>query len=105
MSYYDFGDILKSLRKVKNLTQSELGKHVGLSKAVISKYETGMGYPDFETVTRLAKYFGVTTDYLLGVCAENRKTIDVSGLTESQTELITRTVAELVKANEKVKNK
>lgn len=99
MSYYDFGDILKSLRKRNNLTQSELGRHIGLSKAVISKYETGIGYPDFKTVIRLAKYFGVTTDYLLG--AENGKTIDVSGLTESQTELITRTVAELVKANEK----
>jgi len=103
MSYYDFGEILKSLRKRGGLTQSELGRHIGLSKAVISKYETGIGYPNFETLIHIAKYFGVSTDYLLG--AENGKSIDISGLTESQTELIPRTVAEFVKANEKEKNK
>lgn len=99
MSYYDFGEILKSLRKRNGLTQSELGRHVGLSKAVVSKYETGIGYPNFETLIRIAKYFGVTTDYLLG--EENIKTVDVSELTESQAEIIHRTVAEFAKANKK----
>lgn len=99
MSYYDFGDILKTLRKNNGLTQSELGRHVGLSKAVVSKYETGIGYPNFETLIRIAKYFGVTTDYLLG--EENVKTVDVSELTESQAEIIHRTVAEFAKANKK----
>ncbi|MBD5115731.1 MAG: helix-turn-helix transcriptional regulator [Ruminococcaceae bacterium] len=99
MSYYDFGEILKSLRKQSGLTQSELGRRVGLSKAVVSKYETGIGYPNFETLIRIAKYFGVTTDYLLG--EESGKTVDVSELTESQAELIHRTVAEFVKANKK----
>lgn len=99
MSYYDFGEILKSLRKQNGLTQSELGRHVGLSKAVVSKYETGIGYPNFETLIRIAKYFGVTTDYLLG--EEKGKTVDVSELTESQAEIIHRTVAEFAKANKK----
>lgn len=99
MSYYDFGDILKTLRKNNGLTQSELGRHVGLSKAVVSKYETGIGYPNFETLIRIAKYFGVTTDYLLG--EEKGKTVDVSELTESQAEIIHRTVAEFAKANKK----
>lgn len=99
MSYYDFGDILKTLRKNNGLTQSELGRRVGLSKAVVSKYETGIGYPNFETLIRIAKYFGVTTDYLLG--EENIKTVDVSELTESQAEIIHRTVAEFAKANKK----
>lgn len=99
MSYYDFGDILKTLRKNNGLTQSELGRRVGLSKAVVSKYETGIGYPNFETLIRIAKYFGVTTDYLLG--EENVKTVDVSELTESQAEIIHRTVAEFAKANKK----
>ncbi|MBD5103388.1 MAG: helix-turn-helix transcriptional regulator [Ruminococcaceae bacterium] len=99
MSYYDFGDILKTLRKNNGLTQSELGRHVGLSKAVVSKYETGIGYHNFETLIRIAKYFGVTTDYLLG--EEKGKTVDVSELTESQAEIIHRTVAEFAKANKK----
>ncbi len=99
MSYYDFGEILKSLRKREGLTQSELGRHVGLSKAVVSKYETGIGYPNFETLICIAKYFGVTTDYLLG--AESVKTIDVSELTDSQLESVQRIVNEFKKANEK----
>ena len=97
MSYYDFGEILKSLRKREGLTQSELGRHVGLSKAVVSKYETGIGYPNFETLICIAKYFGVTTDYLLGV--ETTNVLDVSGLTESQHEAVHRTVNEFKKAN------
>lgn len=99
MSYYDFGDILKNLRKNNGLTQSELGRHVGLSKAVISKYETGIGYPNFETLIRIAEYFGITTDYLLGV--ENGKMVDVSGLNESQIEAVHRIIAEFSKANKK----
>lgn len=103
MSYFDFGYILRSLRKRSGLSQSELGKHIGLSKSVISNYENGINYPDYENLLRIAKYFGVTTDYLLG--AQNIKTIDVSGLTESQIELMNHTIAEFVKANEKIKNK
>ncbi len=99
MSYYDFGDILKELRKNRGLTQSELGRHVGLSKAVVSKYETGIGYPNFETLICLARYFGVTTDYLLG--AESGKTVDISDLTDSQAEVVHRTVTEFIKANKK----
>ncbi len=99
MSYYDFGDILKELRKNKGLTQSELGRHVGLSKAVVSKYETGIGYPNFETLICIAKYFGVTTDYLMGV--ESGNTVDISGLTDSQAQVIHQTVSEFIKANEK----
>lgn len=67
MNVCDFGAVLKQLRKSHNLTQQELGLHIGLSKAVISKYENGMGYPTFDILILIADYFGVTTDYLLGV--------------------------------------
>ena len=99
MNVCDFGIILKELRKSHNLTQTELGLRVGLSKAVVSKYETGMGYPTFDVLIRIADYFGVTTDYLLGV--SNGKTIDVSSLTETQVETIHRIIAEFNKANKK----
>lgn len=99
MNYCNFSEILKNLRKTNGLTQKELGEHVGLSKAVVSKYENGMGYPTFDTLIRIAKYFGVTTDYLLGV--EAASALDVSGLTESQLEAVHRTVNEFKKANKK----
>ena len=99
MSYYDFGEILRSLRKQSGLTQSELGRRVGLSKAVVSKYENGMGYPTFDTLIRIARIFSVTTDYLLGV--ESGNILDVSGLSDSQLEAVQRTVNEFKKVNEK----
>lgn len=99
MNYCDFGSTLKQLRKNRNLTQKELGLKIGLSKAVISKYETGMGYPTFDVLIQIARYFGVTTDYLLGVSGS--KTIDVSALTNEQTHIIQQLVSEFTKANKK----
>lgn len=97
MNVCDFGAVLKQLRKSHNLTQEELGLRIGLSKAVVSKYENGIGYPTFDTLIQMADYFGVTTDYLLGV-AKN-KTIDVSSLNESQIEAVQRIVAEFNRDN------
>lgn len=99
MNYCDFGENLKKLRKSRNLTQKELGAKVGLSKAVVSKYETSMGYPTFDVLIRIAQYFGVTTDYLLGV--GGCKTVDVSNLTDSQIDTIHQIIAEFSKINAK----
>lgn len=99
MNVCDFGAVLKQLRKSRSLTQKELGAHIGLSKAVISKYENGMGYPSYDTLLLLARYFGVSTDYLLG--AESGKTVDVSGLTDAQVDAVRRIISELKRANGK----
>ena len=97
MNVCDFGSVLKQLRKSHGLTQAELGGRVGLSKAVVSKYENGMGFPTFDVLIRIADYFGVTTDYMLGVA--KGKTVDVSMLTDSQIETIHRIIAEFNNAN------
>ena len=97
MTYCEFGEILKNLRKGRGMTQSELGAKIGLSKAVISKYETGLGYPSFDVLIRIAQYFGVSTDYMLGVAAS--KSMDITGLTESQADALHRLVSELRTAN------
>lgn len=99
MNICDFGTVLRQLRKSHNLTQKELGLRIGLSKAVISKYENGIGYPTFDMLIQIADYFGVTTDYLLGV--EKNKTIDVSNLSETQIETLQRLIAEFNKDNNK----
>lgn len=96
MNYCNFGEILKNLRKSRNLTQKELGAKIGLSKAVVSKYENGLGYPTYDVLIRIAQYFGVTTDYLLGVTSG--KTVDVSNLTDSQINAIHQLIAEFNKA-------
>ena len=99
MNYCDFGAALKQLRKSHNLTQAELGAKVGLSKAVVSKYENSMGYPSLDVLVRIAAYFGVTTDHLLGVAG--KRTIDVTGLTDSQIAALHALIAEFHKANKK----
>lgn len=97
MTYCEFGEVLKTLRKGRGMTQSELGSKIGLSKAVISKYETGLGYPSFDVLIRISQFFGVSTDYMLGVAGT--KALDISGLTESQADAVHRLVAELRVAN------
>lgn len=97
MNCCDFGENFKKLRKSRNLTQKEMGAKIGLSKAVVSKYENGMGYPTYDVLIRIAQYFGVTTDYLLGVASG--KTVDVSTLTDSQIDTIHQLIAEFNKAN------
>lgn len=97
MTYCNFGDVLRTLRKGRGMTQSELGAQIGLSKAVISKYETGLGYPSFDVLIRISQFFGVSTDYMLGVAGS--KTMDISGLTESQADALHRLAAELRFAN------
>lgn len=99
MNLSDFGDNLKHLRKSRGLTQKDFGARVGLSKAVVSKYESGMGYPSLDVLARIALYFGVTTDYLVGVA--RGKTIDVSDLTDSQITTVHQIIAEFKAANQK----
>ena len=60
------GKRLKRLRNEKKLTQSELGKIINVSKVSISGYESGDRTPDTDNLRRLADYFEVTSDYLLG---------------------------------------
>ncbi|MDD2401970.1 MAG: helix-turn-helix transcriptional regulator [Clostridia bacterium] len=61
-----FGDRLKDLRTEKGLTQTELANIIGLKKTTISNYETGFSFPDYKTLIKLADFFKVSTDYLLG---------------------------------------
>ncbi|KEK24736.1 helix-turn-helix domain-containing protein [Bacillus gaemokensis] len=60
------GEIIKKLRKEKNITQEQLGNVIGVSKMAISYFEKGKKAPGRETLEKIADYFNITTDYLLG---------------------------------------
>lgn len=62
---------IKELRENLNLTQTELGKKLNLSQITISGYERGYRDPDLETLLKLAKFFNVSIDYLLGASLED----------------------------------
>jgi transcriptional regulator with XRE-family HTH domain len=57
---------LKALRTGKGLKQEDLAVILGLSRSTITKYENDEREPDFNTLQKIADYFGVSTDFLLG---------------------------------------
>jgi len=61
------GKSIKALRKEKELTQEQVAEIFGVSFQAVSKWETGAAYPDIEMLPGIARFFGVTTDGLLGV--------------------------------------
>lgn len=61
-----FADILRRLRKSKNMNQKQFADAVFVSPSAVSQYETGRTMPSRDTLERIAKYFDVSTDYLLG---------------------------------------
>ncbi len=54
------------LRRAKGLTQDELASYLGVSKAAVSKWETGQSYPDILLLPQLATYFSISIDELIG---------------------------------------
>lgn len=64
------GERIKAEREKKGLSQMELAREFGLTQPTICKYEYGTKNPPNEMVIGLAKFFGVSTDYLLGLKEE-----------------------------------
>lgn len=61
----EFSKKLHQLRKQKNLTQEELAESLYVSRTAISKWESGRGYPNVDSLKMMARFFGVTIDELL----------------------------------------
>ncbi len=60
------GDLLSELRLDNKLKQKDVAKFLNVSIATISHYESGVNMPDLETLVKLANFYGVSVDYLLG---------------------------------------
>lgn len=60
------GKKIKELREIKQITQEELAKYLGVAPQTVYKYEKEINEPDLKTTSKIAEYFNVTTDYLLG---------------------------------------
>ncbi len=57
---------LKQLRKNVNKTQAEMAEILQIKRATYARYENNETQPDFETLQKLANYFGCSIDYLIG---------------------------------------
>ena len=58
---------IKALREDRDLRQSDVAAATGIDQRTLSNYETGKTNPDSFAIIKLAEFFGVTCDYLLGV--------------------------------------
>lgn len=61
----EFSEKLQELRKQKGLTQEELAKLLYVSRTAISKWESGRGYPNIDSLKAISKFFSVSLDELL----------------------------------------
>ena len=61
----EFNEKLQELRKSRGLTQEELAEALFVSRTAISKWESGRGYPNLDSLKEISKYFSITIDELL----------------------------------------
>jgi transcriptional regulator with XRE-family HTH domain len=85
----EFNEKLQELRKQKGLTQEELAEYLYVSRTAISKWESGRGYPNIDSLKVIAKFFEVTIDELLS-------SDELLTIAEEDTKQKERTIRDLV---------
>ncbi|MGB4661084.1 MAG: helix-turn-helix transcriptional regulator [Mobilitalea sp.] len=73
MKEINIAKTLMSKRKEKGINQEELAAYIGVSKASVSKWETGQSYPDITFLPQLATYFNISIDELMGYSPQMTK--------------------------------
>lgn len=86
----NFGTILKELRMQSNLTQKQLAERIGVTKSVVSYYESQERYPSPDILVKIAKVFHVTTDFLLGI--DTKQSVNISDLSADDISFILKTI-------------
>ena len=84
---------IHELRTALGWSQVELAKRLQISKQTVSNWENDNIQPSVDMLVRLAKLFGVTTDYLLGL--EDAPRLDVSGLSPAAAGHLTLLIQDL----------
>ena len=77
---------LRQLREENRLTQSELAKRLGITRSSVNAWEMGISVPSTQYIVELAKFFNVSTDYLLGM--EETASVSLQGLTEKDIQIV-----------------
>lgn len=73
---------LRQLRENKHMTQSQLAQRIGVTRSMVSAYETDIRLPSYDVLIRIASVLGTNTDYLL--CVDGKRMLDISNLTERE---------------------
>ena len=113
------GDRLKYLRECKGITQDKLAEIVNVKKSTISKYENNKLEISNETLVKFAKYFNVTTDYILNKANDKQEEHSNSNIIQlnndgdfaelykvfKKSDLSMDELKEIIKLYSKIKNK
>ena len=91
------GDRIRELRNSRHLSQVDLAKQLHVSKQTISNWENNNVPPSIDTLLRIARFFDVSTDYLLEF--SNERKISTNGLTDTQIAHIKAIIQDIVKTN------
>ena len=77
MDNITIGAKIYALRKAKGVTQADLGEYLNISYQAVSKWERDEACPDFETISRIAKYFNVPIAYFEKESVSNESAVAV----------------------------
>lgn len=89
---------IKNLRMARGLNQVEFAKILCVTKQCVSNWENDNVVPSIDMLCKIADFFGVSTDFLLG--RSQRRVIEVSKLTEKQIGHIVSIIDDLAKSND-----
>lgn len=109
---------LQNLRKSRNLTQEEISDIIGVKLSTYQKYERDVISPPYDTLIKIAKYYNVSTDYLLGlqeqpnplamlnISVNDKKFIEIyNELSDLHKQIFVDTMIKLSEAGEQPKKK
>ncbi len=90
----NLNDNIRKLRTAKGISQVEFSKHLGVTKQCVSNWENDNILPSIEMLIKIAEYFSVSTDFLLGLSPI--KTLSVDGLSDHEIAHIRALVQDLI---------
>lgn len=93
------GEVIHNLRKSRNLSQVDVARELGVSKQSVSNWENDNILPSIDMLIKIARFFSVSTDYLLEL--DGRSYLEVSGLTLEQLSHIQVLINDLRKNNDR----
>lgn len=79
---------VKRLMEERGLSQADLAKFMGVHQGQVSNWMSGRNMPNLETLVKMADFFGVSTDYLVGRIGENQAFYNVPELSPDEWEFI-----------------
>ncbi len=85
------GDQIRKLREERGLKSQELADGLSLPVTIVRKYENDLAIPSYETLLKIARYFNVTTEKLLGI--DTGKKLDIRALPEDKKAIMRNLVA------------